>query len=140
MIETDTLALCECCALLIVNGDESGCRDYYGHTHQSANVPARTVLSDETDQPCHGFTCHGCGEPQAMFAYRLWAVVAGEQAHPRLRRRPRRLVVFRVLQRHRLLPADQPSLRRNRHGIGACRRGMAAHDLTSQATTERNTR
>lgn len=75
MIETDTLALCECCALLIANGDDSACRDYYGHTHQSANVPAHTVLSDETDQPCHGFTCDGCDERQDAYAYRLWAVV-----------------------------------------------------------------
>jgi hypothetical protein len=80
MIETDTLALCECCALLIANGDESGCRDYYGHTHQSADAPAHTVLSDETDQPCHGFTCDGCGERQDAYAYRLWAVVL-EQKH-----------------------------------------------------------
>lgn len=75
LIETDTLTLCECCALLIANGDESGCRDHHGHAHQSAIVPAHTVLTGESDQPCHGFTCDGCREPQALYAYRLWATV-----------------------------------------------------------------
>lgn len=35
---------CECCLLMIVNGDESGCRDYYGHTHRPAS------LSEETER------------------------------------------------------------------------------------------
>lgn len=75
MIETDSLTLCECCALLIANGDESGCRDYYGHTHETASVPAHTILTGDSDQPCYAFTCHGCRESQEPFAYRLWAVV-----------------------------------------------------------------
>lgn len=79
MTQTDTLALCECCALLIANGDESGCRDYYGHTHQPATVPAHTVLTDESDQPCHGFICDGCHERQDAYAYRLWADVLERQ-------------------------------------------------------------
>lgn len=79
MTTTDTLALCECCALLIANGDESGCHDYYGHDHQSADVPAHTVLTDESDQPCHGFTCDGCQQRQDAYAYRLWADVLERQ-------------------------------------------------------------
>jgi len=78
-VQTDTLALCECCALMVANGDESGCRAYYGYTHKSADVPAGTVLTDETDQPCHGFTCDGCGEDIAPFGYRLWAAVLEPQ-------------------------------------------------------------
>ena len=30
----DELSLCDCCALVVANDDESGCRDYYGHTHE----------------------------------------------------------------------------------------------------------
>jgi hypothetical protein len=33
MTFTREIAVCECCALVIANGDDSGCRDYYGHTH-----------------------------------------------------------------------------------------------------------
>jgi len=32
---------CQCCAGVIANGDESGCRHYYGHTHRSAQLGAR---------------------------------------------------------------------------------------------------
>lgn len=73
--KTDTLALCECCALMIANNDETGCRDHDHHTHKSVEVPARTVLTDECDQPYSGFICDGCGERQGDFAYRVWAVV-----------------------------------------------------------------
>lgn len=37
---------CQCCAGVIANGDESGCRHYYGHTHRSA---------------LDGDTCFDCG-------------------------------------------------------------------------------
>ncbi|MEH1588030.1 hypothetical protein [Cutibacterium avidum] len=42
---TESLALCSCCALKLTNDDESGCRDYYGHTHPSCDVPAGTVVT-----------------------------------------------------------------------------------------------
>lgn len=32
---------CECCRLVIANGDDSGCRDYYGHTHTAPTLPDR---------------------------------------------------------------------------------------------------
>ena len=27
--------VCDCCALLVENGDDSSCRDYYNHTHNN---------------------------------------------------------------------------------------------------------
>ena len=40
---------CECCLCMVSNGDESGCRDYWGHTHRSASLDARTERQlDET--------------------------------------------------------------------------------------------
>jgi len=74
-ITDTTLSLCECCALVIANGDDSGCRDYYGHTHAAPTVPAHTILTGESGQPSRDFTCGGCGERQDAYAYRLWAVV-----------------------------------------------------------------
>lgn len=38
------LHLCECCALVVVNDDDTACRDYYGHTHVRADVAANTVV------------------------------------------------------------------------------------------------
>ena len=32
---------CTCCALVIANADESGCRDFHGHTHAQTTVPER---------------------------------------------------------------------------------------------------
>ena len=34
---------CECCALVIANGDDSGCRDYYGHTHSGPRLTERAL-------------------------------------------------------------------------------------------------
>lgn len=42
---------CECCALVIANGDDSGCRDYYGHTHPSPALSAETVRWLNEDFP-----------------------------------------------------------------------------------------
>lgn len=79
MTLTDTtLSLCECCALVLANGDDRGCRDYYRHTHPAPDVPRHTVLTRESGQPSSGFRCEGCGEHQAPFAYRMWAAVLGE--------------------------------------------------------------
>lgn len=81
MTMTQTIAVCECCALQIANGDESGCRDYYGHTHPSANVPVGTVLTDDgADQPSFMWACEACGDRQDRFAYRMWADVL-ERTH-----------------------------------------------------------
>ncbi|MDP9903162.1 hypothetical protein [Arthrobacter bambusae] len=53
--------LCECCALKLNNDDESGCRDYHGHGHDSLDVLAGTVISQgphvwdgKLDLTCHG--------------------------------------------------------------------------------------
>jgi hypothetical protein len=70
------IAVCECCALVIANGDDSGCRDYYGHTHPTPEVPAGTCLTDDgADQPATPWTCRACGEHQDRFTYRMWAAV-----------------------------------------------------------------
>ncbi|MGN6129277.1 MAG: hypothetical protein ACTHOK_02960 [Nocardioidaceae bacterium] len=70
------IAVCECCALVIANGDDSGCRDYYGHTHPAPDVPAGTCLTDDgADQPSTPWTCEACGERVDRFAYRMWAAV-----------------------------------------------------------------
>lgn len=42
---------CECCTLLIANGDDSGCRDYWNHTHKPATLPARVVRQLDEDHP-----------------------------------------------------------------------------------------
>lgn len=81
MTQTDVLGLCDCCALMLANGDESGCRDYHGHEHPSIEVPVHTVLTDESDQPVHGFVCDGCHTEQGAFAYRLWATVLTSDSH-----------------------------------------------------------
>lgn len=83
MTLTHTLAVCECCAVLIANADESGCRDYYGHTHPAADVPAGTVLTDDgADQPSIPWTCEACRTEQDRFAYRMWAdVLETEHRH-----------------------------------------------------------
>lgn len=73
--ETQILALCECCALLLANGDDSSCRDYYGHDHKSGFFPADTVLTDETDQPSRAWVCGTCCTRQGAYSYRLWAEV-----------------------------------------------------------------
>lgn len=42
---SQTLVLCECCALKLAGDDESGCRDYHHHTHEPLDVPACTAIS-----------------------------------------------------------------------------------------------
>lgn len=64
------LALCQCCALKLVNDDESACRDYLNHTHPSVDVPAGTALTGfdplEHTSARH-LDCDGCGEPIEAF-------------------------------------------------------------------------
>ncbi|WP_026927428.1 hypothetical protein [Granulicoccus phenolivorans] len=38
------LVLCVCCAVKLVNDDDSGCRDFHPHDHAGLEVPAGTVL------------------------------------------------------------------------------------------------
>lgn len=44
------LTLCECCMMALVNGDTSGCRDYWNHDHPDLCVPADTVPGDTEGQ------------------------------------------------------------------------------------------
>ena len=55
--------VCECCALIINNGDDSSCRDYYGHTHPSCDlsVPYADMGSSREVGYFHE-NCNGCGE------------------------------------------------------------------------------
>lgn len=83
MTIVDTIAVCECCALMIASGDESGCRDHCGHVHPSADVPVGTVPVDrEGDRPSWTWPCGACGTTQLAFTYRLWAdVLERQHAH-----------------------------------------------------------
>lgn len=72
---SEELSLCDCCALVVANADESGCRDYYGHTHQTAEVPAGTVIAGDAVPSPRGFTCDGCQEDQGAYANEWPAVV-----------------------------------------------------------------
>lgn len=73
----DTLTLCDCCAQMLANDDDSSCRDYYGHTHDSLSVPADTVLTDEWEISSTPWACDGCGERQGSFSPRHAADVLG---------------------------------------------------------------
>lgn len=72
---TEELSLCDCCALLVANADESSCRDYYGHTHKSAELPAGTVIAGEEVESYRGFHCDGCDQDMLPMANEWPAVV-----------------------------------------------------------------
>jgi hypothetical protein len=67
----DEMALCECCAVMLANDDDSGCRDYYGHAEHALVLfdgMADVVLADSED----GFRvadCAGCGVSAQVTAY-----------------------------------------------------------------------
>ena len=42
---------CECCALMIANSDDSGCRDFYGHDHKPASLSERAVRLLDEENP-----------------------------------------------------------------------------------------
>ena len=55
--------VCECCALMVRNGDESGCRDYYGHTHPTCDKSVVYADMEHTFEVGYFHTnCNGCGE------------------------------------------------------------------------------
>ena len=74
--------VCECCANLIANGDDSACRDYHEHDHDETNLGLErnenAVLEcsdpagDECDDERHDhngiryFDCAGCGQGPIM--------------------------------------------------------------------------
>lgn len=58
--ETMLVFVCECCALLIANNDETACRDHYEHGHIECDLDPGAVVTGEqveTPGPC---TCDGC--------------------------------------------------------------------------------
>lgn len=61
--DRDTVDVCDCCLIMIANGDESGCRDYYGHDHPSCSI-GRAVPGDASDTVTRWFRwdCAGCGQ------------------------------------------------------------------------------
>lgn len=59
---------CICCAVVIVNGDDSGCRDYWGHTH-----PAPTISGDLERQANEIW-----GEVSEI-PWAAWLVISGDE-------------------------------------------------------------
>lgn len=59
----ETRTVCRCCALVMSNSDESGCRDYDGHTHPACSLTVDWVLggADGTDYWGTPVDCFGCG-------------------------------------------------------------------------------
>lgn len=57
---------CECCVLWVVNNDDSGCREFYQHTHPVASTAraglpgAYVVPTDDQDEFRRG-ACDLCG-------------------------------------------------------------------------------
>ena len=61
--EETNVWVCECCALIVNNGDDSGCRDYYEHTHPTCNNNVTCVDSNNfRTTGYYGENCDGCGE------------------------------------------------------------------------------
>ena len=60
---TSDIWVCECCALMVNNGDESGCRDYYEHTHPTCDKNiARVDFNNFRTTGYYDENCDGCGE------------------------------------------------------------------------------
>ena len=54
--------LCECCTLMVNNGDDSSCRDFHGHTHPTCDKSV--IYADTEDTFEVGYfhaNCNGCG-------------------------------------------------------------------------------
>ena len=57
------LLVCECCALVINNGDDSGCRDFHGHTHPTCDKSVIYADMESTFEVGYFYAnCNGCGE------------------------------------------------------------------------------
>ena len=55
--------VCECCALILNTGDDSSCRDYYGHTHPSCDLSVAYADMDSSREVGYFHeNCNGCGE------------------------------------------------------------------------------
>lgn len=66
--------VCDCCALMIANGDESGCRDYYDHGHRTCTLPGPAAIAGDEYTSRGGFLCDGCDAWQGAMA-NVWPVV-----------------------------------------------------------------
>lgn len=60
-IEADVGFACECCALLVSNGDDTQCRDYYGHSHPEADFGGWAVVGVSRVDVGGSWRCDGCG-------------------------------------------------------------------------------
>ena len=56
--------VCECCALLITNGDDSGCRDFHNHTHPDCDPAIAYLTGTEHRVGYFDMICNGCGTIQ----------------------------------------------------------------------------
>ena len=55
--------VCECCALMVNNGDESSCRDFHGHTHATCDKSVTCANTEDTFEVGYFHAnCNGCGE------------------------------------------------------------------------------
>lgn len=72
----DTFDVCGCCASVMVNGDDSSCRDYYGHDHAACQLGPDWVLVSDSGPTSHsyGWTCAGCGTDQLPYG-EAWPVL-----------------------------------------------------------------
>ena len=54
--------VCECCALVVNNDCDSGCRDFYGHTHPTCDKNiVRTDIEHTYEVGYFDVNCNGCG-------------------------------------------------------------------------------
>jgi hypothetical protein len=60
-IKFEDVALCECCAIVAANGDDSGCRDFHMHPDHTLSKIETHVIVEGTSQGNETFTCDGCG-------------------------------------------------------------------------------
>ena len=55
--------VCECCALMVNNSDESSCRDFHGHTHPTCDKSVTHANTEDTFKVgCFHANCNGCGK------------------------------------------------------------------------------
>ena len=86
IVASDTGLVCECCMLVIANGDDSSCRDYHGHEHEEcelgleANESAHIGVTDGSPEVLM-FRCVGCGNDVMDNAYPLIIMADVEVNH-----------------------------------------------------------
>lgn len=60
--------VCQCCTVTNHSGgDDSGCRDYYEHTHDNGFIPTECAYTGDSGQDFLAeWLCDACGEWQAV--------------------------------------------------------------------------